>query len=228
VLIEAKRPVPQPLPVLRRTIAALPTLLPWVPTLSTVEPAANQPVAQIDKTVTLNGFHLDGTAPEVRLVNDRFKVDAPGTLTNISARKIEFKIPAAQADDFPVGVYRVGARVLLAGESAPRSTNQLALTIAPSFVGPATPVNRAGDGSASFSLSVSPALRAGQTARLVLGGAEYAPNPFADLATTLSFVIPDAPVDHHIARVRVDGIDSPIIDMTAPTPKFFDYRLVIQ
>jgi hypothetical protein len=75
---------------------------------------------------------------------------------------------------------------------------------------------------------MTPALRAGQTARLVLGATEYAPNPFADLATTLSFVIPDAPVGQHVARVRIDGIDSPIIDMSAPIPKFLDYRLVIQ
>jgi hypothetical protein len=79
-----------------------------------------------------------------------------------------------------------------------------------------------------LSLTVAPAVRAGQIVRLALGDMEYAPSPFPDLATTLGFVIPDAPVGRHIPRLRVDGIDSPIVDMTAATPKFFDYRLVIQ
>jgi hypothetical protein len=228
VLIQAKYPAPQPLPVLQRNIAALPSLVPSVPTLSSVVPEGRQPAVQIDKTVTLNGFNLAGTSPEVRLFNDRFNIEASATLLGTSATSLDFKIPASQANDFPVGVYRVDARMLLAGDTTPRVSNQLALTLAPSFVGPATPVTRASDGSASLSLSMTPALRAGQTARLVLGATEYAPNPFADLATTLSFVIPDAPVGQHVARVRIDGIDSPIIDMSAPIPKFLDYRLVIQ
>jgi hypothetical protein len=136
-------------------------------------------------------------------------------------------IPAARAADFPVGVYRIAARLTPSGDAAPRATNQLALTLAPSFAGPSADVMREGDGSASFSVSVLPALRAGQIVRLVLSGVEYAPQPFADLATTLSFVIPAAPVERHVAWLRVDGIDSPTIDMSARPPAFMPYRLRI-
>ena len=230
VLIQAQDPAPQPLPVLRRNIKALPTLAPWVPTLASITTEDKQPVAQLDKLITLNGYHLDGAAPEVRLVNDRFKIDEAATLAGSSANKLDFTVPGARANDFPVGIYRVVARMQAAGDPVPRTSNSLALTLAPSVNGlpPAQPITRAGDGSASFALSFTPAARAGQTVRLLLGSAEYAPQDFTSSATTLNFIIPNAPTGEHLVRLRIDGIDSPIIDMTAQPPAFLDQRINIQ
>jgi uncharacterized protein DUF4255 len=227
VLIQARNPAPLPLPVLERKIRALPTLTAWAPTLTSIEPSAKQPTVQIDKLVTLHGQALGGSAHEVQLFNDKFKVEEPLTPESVRGDKLEFRIPAARAADFPIGVYRVAASVLPAGESEPRRTNNLALTLAPTFVGPQQPVPRAGDGSASFSLTVTPALRTGQLARLVLGASEFAPQSFADGATTLNFTIANAPVGDHLARLRVDGVDSPVIDAEAKPPAFVTYRLRI-
>jgi hypothetical protein len=64
--------------------------------------------------------------------------------------------------------------------------------------------------------------------RLVLGAAEFVPQPFAAPIATLNFQIPNAPLGDHLARLRIDGIDSPIIDAGKTPPAFLDRRIKIQ
>ena len=233
VLIQALDPARSPLPVLSRQIFVRPDLLPPVPTIEAVVPDAKQPVAQLDKTIGLSGHHLGGTGREVVLVNDRFKIEE--TLPAVpdgSDSLVEFSIPIARAADFPVGVYRIGARVQRSGEPAPRDTNQLAMTLAPQITGLPMSVSRDGSGTASFTINFLPALRGGQTVSLVLGQQEFAPQPFTPPVTAFNFVIPNAPVakdvSGHLARLRIDGIDSPIIDPAAAPPTFLNQRIKIQ
>jgi Pvc16 N-terminal domain len=230
VLIQAEEPAPLPLPVLTRRVAVNPNLLPLVPNITAVVPAGSQFVVQLGTTVTLTGSHLDGSNPEAILANDRFEVDESLPAAGGSgATKLLFSIPPASAADFPVGVYRVGARVQLTGEPAPRTSNQLAMTLAPALTTlPAGPVARDGAGTATFSIGFTPAVRAGQIVRLVLGTSEFAPQPFAEGATSLNFVIPNAPVGTHLTRLRIDDIDSPIIDPSQSPPVFLDKRIEIQ
>ncbi len=56
--------------------SSIPGLVPPVPMLTAVVPPARQPVARIGDTIDLQGHDLDGTNREVRLVNDRFDIDA--------------------------------------------------------------------------------------------------------------------------------------------------------
>jgi hypothetical protein len=229
VLIQAVQPAVTPLPVLKRQLFVHPDLLPPMPNIATVVPAGSQPVAQLGTTVTLLGSHLAGTNPEVILVNERFEVEEVlPAAAGSSATKMLFSIPLASDEDFPVGIYRVGARVQLAGEMAPRATNQLALTVAPTITGlPGGPVDREADGSAIVTVGFTPAIRSGQVARLVVGTQEFAPEPFDPGRTSLEFVIPEAPVGDHLARLRIDGIDSPIIDPSVTPPAFLNKRVVI-
>lgn len=232
VLIQATDPTRSPLPVLARQVFVRPDLLPPVPTIDTVVPDGSQPVAQLGTTIGLSGHHLDGTGREVVLVNDRFEIEEALPAPDGGETLMQFSIPPTRAADFPVGVYRVGARVSRPGENAPRETNRLAMTIAPKVDGLPATVARDAGGTASFTIDFSPALRAGQTVGLVLGQQEFAPEPFTPPVTALDFVIPDAPVadqaSGHLARLRIDGVDSPIIDPGATPPTFLDQRIKIQ
>ena len=225
VLIQAEDPKPNPLPVLVRQLQALPGLGPTVPTLTAVAPKDKQNVVELDAEVTLEGFALDGTSHEVVLTNDRFEIEetVPATGTTL---KLLFTIPAARAADFPAGIYRICARVQKPGEPAPRVSNELALTIAPSISGLPMNVARVG-GTASFTLNFTPAARVGQAVRVVLGSGEFAPEPFSADAASLGFVIPDAPPGNHLARLRIDGIDSPIVNPAASPPAFLNRRIDI-
>lgn len=235
VLIQATDPTRTPLPVLSRQAFVRPDLLPPVPTIDAVVPDASQPVAQLGTTIGLNGHHLDGSGREVILTIDRFEVEIEKTLLALAGGGeglMQFSIPTAQANDFPVGAYRVGARVQLTGEPLPRETNRLAMTLAPQITGLPMNVMRDGAGTASFTINFLPALRAGQTVCLVLGQQEFAPQPFTPPVTALTFVIPNAPVATdplgHLARLRIDGIDSPIINRAATPPTFLNQRVKIQ
>ena len=225
VLIQAEDPKPSPLPVLVRKLDVIPGLAPTAPTLIAVVPAGKQHVIELDVEAAIEGFALDGSPRQVVLTNDRFEIakTLPATGT---AHRLLFTIPAASAANFPAGIYRVSARIQKAGESEPRVTNELALAVAPTIGGLPMNVPTVG-GTANFTLNFTPAARVGQTVRLVLGGAEFAPPPFTADTTSLSFAIPEAPVGNHLARLRIDGIDSPIINPEATPPRFLDRRINI-
>jgi hypothetical protein len=225
VLIQAEDPKPNPLPVLVRNLKALPNLTPPSPTLSAVVPKDGANMIELDMPVTLEGFALDGTSQEVLLSNDRFQVEQVIPASG-NATRLQFTIPAASAANFPAGVYRIALRVRKSGEPEPRLSNDLALTVAPNMAGLPMVVHRAGT-TASFTLNFTPAARVGQTVRLLLGAGEYAPQPFTADTTSLDFVIPNAPAGDFLARLRIDGIDSRIVNAAVVPPAFLNRRIQI-
>lgn len=238
VLIEAEEPSVAPLPVLsrgplvngrERGVVARASLIPPVPVIEKVVPEDQEPVAHLGADVELQGHNLDGNSRQVHLRNDRFRVDELVSASGDSQRQsMHFSIPTASADDFPVGFYQVAARLIRPPETEARTTNYLALVVAPTITTlPASPVVRDGDGTASFTLGFHPELRPGQSVSLFLGQHEYAPEEFSAPATSLDFEIPDALPGDYPLRLRVDGIDSPIIDRTSTPPSFNDRRITI-
>lgn len=239
VLIEADRPTRAPLPVLtrgavspasgrERGVVATPGLIPPLPMLEAVVPAGRQPVVRLGETVTLEGHHLDGGSREVLLRNARWDLDEALPAGGPSEpRRLTFTIPEARADDFPVGVYEVAARLVRPGESLPRGTNRLAAVVAPWITNLPQNVARDGEGNAQINLDFTPALRPGQTATLLLGEQEIAPETFTAPTTTLAFIVEDAVPGAPLARLRIDGIDSPVVDRSTTPPTFFDQRITI-
>ncbi len=237
VLIESTTPARAPLPVLSRGpvvagreqgIVTTPDLVPPLPTLEAVEPAGGQPVAQLGRAVTLRGHHLDGAEQQVRLANPRFGIETRLPAAGGTGDRLSFDIPIARAADFPVAVYDLAAELKRPGETAIRESNHLALVLAPELTDLPKTVTPDGSGDTSFSLQCQPQIRPEQTVKLILGQLEFEPEPFSSPTDTLDFVIPRAPSGEHLARLRVDGIDSPIIDREASPPAFLDKRLTIQ
>ena len=245
VLIEAREPTRVPLPVLRRGpvdpvtgrdrgVVVVPSLLPPVPMLTALVPPLRQPVARIGDALDLQGHALDGSGREVVLTNDKFEINrtivAEPAPANGAAVLLRFALAPALAATLPVGLYRVAARLIRPGESTPRETNRLAMVLAPQIVNLPLAVVRDGGGTASFTLQFTPALRPGQSAVLVLGQQEFLPELPAASSTALDFVLPNAPLGAHLARLRIDGIESPIIDLSAEPPAvpgFLNQRVTI-
>lgn len=234
VLIQSQQPARSPLPVLtrghvdpvtkrERGIAVNPSLVPPVPMLTSVVPPLRQPVARIGDTIELKGHDLDGTNREVRLVHDRFDIDTvipalapPATGAGV---RVQFTLDASLAATLPAGVYAVTVRVVRPGETQVRETNRLMMVLAPQMTNLPLTVARDGAGTANVAIDFVPVLRVGQTAVLVLDQSEYSPQAgLSSPATGLSFEIPNAPVGSHLARLRIDGIDSPIVDLSAAPP----------
>jgi len=248
VLIQARRPARTPLPVLTRGridedtgretgIAVQPSLLPSVPLLLRAEPPLRQPVAAIGDTVALHGSLLDGDDREAWLRSARLDIAqvlpvlAPAPDRPV-ATVAAFSLAGQQAA-LPAGVYRVNVRLTrpdAQGEDRLHESNPLLLTLAPRITNLPQTVARAGNGSASVSIQFTPNLREGQRAVLVLGAAELLPQTAGATPNSLVFVVPDAVVGVHLARLRIDDIDSPIIDMNfepPALPRFLDRTVEI-
>jgi hypothetical protein len=235
VLIESTLPARAALPVLSRGpvdlatgrdrgVVVEPNLLPPFPTIESVVPASLDPAATVGATVSIIGHHLDGTSRVIVLSNARFQIENEvPALPNASSTSMQAVVPT-----LPVGIYQVAIRVVRPGELQPRTSNALALAIGPEIGTPLpTSVARDGTGTATITLTCQPEVRPGQPASLLLGAREVFVEPFSAATSTLTFVVDAAPVGEHLVRLRVNGIESAIINRTATPPVFLNRRITI-
>ena len=234
VLIESPKPTRPTLPVLtrgpvdpvthlERGVAVQADLLPPFPTIQTVTATSGQPAATVGATVELVGHHLDGANPTILLSNSRFGINQAVSATGGSNTKISFTVPSV-----PAGLYQLAMQVIPPGESNPRTSNGLAMVIGPE-VTTALPIAvvRDGSGVATIVLSVQPQIQPGQVVSLLLGTQEVPHGAIMMATGTLTFAVAAALTGEFLLRLRVDGIDSPIIDRSAVPPVFYNYRVTI-
>jgi hypothetical protein len=227
VLIQARNPARSPLPVLERRLPVEPSAVPAVPTIESITPLDGLPVATIGSRTKLEGHHLgQSTGRKVLLENDRFDVrhlvDAVDGVGG--PERLEFVIPTGSAGALPAGVYRVS---VLLPSGTRRESNRLALTLAPKITKlPDDPVPAPGD-LAAFDVEFVPPLQQGQSARLIVGQIECAPNAFTVPIGKLRFAVPGARPGTYPVRLRIDGIESPIVEFVQGVPQFNDRRVVI-
>jgi hypothetical protein len=239
VLIEATRPAMSPLPVLtrgevdpvyhrERGVVVGADLIPPIPTLEAIVPADLQPVAQLDAPISFQGHHLDGTQRELHLSNTRFDVDQvlSASGANLGA-SMELLIPAARAADFPVGVYEASGLVVRPSETQTRETNRLGFTLAPDITNLPQSIARNGAGDVLITVAFTPQLRPGQRATLLVGQQEIAPQSVAAPTSSLDFLIVAPAVGDYLLRLRIDGIDSPIVKRNSTPPTFLDRQLTV-
>jgi hypothetical protein len=244
VLIDAQRPTITPLPVLSRGeidpvskrdrgVIVNPDLLPPYPTLFSAEPPAKQPVARLGETVKVTGIRLAG-AGATALLNHRL-VTTPVEIAVVpDAAGAEFSLtlpndPAAQTT-FAPGLWQLSLRVTPTGDTRVRETNGIGLAIAPApVIGadvplalPAANVVRTGvPPKVKVTMRSRPQVRIGQRATLALDEATADAEPRALAADPLVFVFPNTvPAGNRRVRLRVDGVDSPLVLRDGPAPTF--------
>jgi hypothetical protein len=235
VLIESTRAMRAPLPVLTRGavdsasgrdrgIVAQASLLAPFPTIQAIASTDLQPTAAVGGTIEITGHHLDGANTTVIFTNARFGIEqnqaasAGGSSTSLQA-----VVP-----NIPSGVYQMAVRLIRPTETDPRTSNQLSLAIRPQIT-TVLPISvaRDGQGDATITLDLQPQVRPGQPASLILGTIEVAAQAFSAPTGTLSFVVPAAPVGTHLVRLRIDGIESAIVNYAVQPPVFFNQRVTI-
>jgi hypothetical protein len=228
VLLQATEPTHKPLPVLERRGTVEPDLAFSFPRLDTVESKDGQHAITVGTAFELGGRDLGAAGGRIavivneRLVLERTTTEVPGTGND---RELELLLPESP-DDFPVGLYRVG--VLAPTADGPVPTNQLAFVLAPKLTSFGT-ITRAGD-LTTIPVNFLPRLRTGQVPRIVIGQREHVPDPFTGEVSSLTFTVPGLnPGSSHLVRLRIDGIDTSILDLTDPKKPAFDNgkRIVI-
>lgn len=233
VLIESNRPARTPLPVLRRGeedrgVTSQPDLLSPYPTLTAVTLPDKQPAARLTETLTLTGHHLDGTGVTVLfrhpLQDDPIAVPP----TSSTATEIQVTIPN-QPDDFPAGIYTAAVQLTRPDETFSRISNELPFALSPQL-SLATAV-RNGD-TITLTVTTIPTIRRQQRAALLLGPHEIPAQPHPTATDTLTFLAVDDPPGkfstgaEFFMRLRVDGVDSLLIDYLAQPPQFDENQKV--
>ena len=211
-----------------RGIVAEPSLVAALPGITAVQPPDARTGALLGDTVTVVGHHLDGSDRAVRLTDQQQGVDREvPALSGAESGSLRFTVPNTPAQ-LPVGTYALRALVRRPGEATRRESNRLSLTILPAITS-ALPITVARDaqGTADIPLTVRPQVRPYQRASLVLGSLEILAEAHPTPTASLTFRAANAPVGSHLVRVRVDGIDSVLIDTSASPPVFLDRRVVI-
>jgi hypothetical protein len=139
-------------------------------------------------------------------------------------RKFDFTVPAS----VPVGTYDVTVDVRATATAPTQTTNRLPLTVAPRITS-SFPINVTRDPNnvATINLTCSPTVGSDQTASLILGTREIAAEPHPTPTANVRFVVRDAPVGSHLTRLRVDGIESILVNRTVTPPVFLNLRVVI-
>lgn len=236
VLIEAAAPVRTPLPVLtrgerhpvtgaERGPVVVTGLVPPYPTLTEIQPPNRQPVAQLGEMVRLLGHHLDGTGHAVVFTHPR--LDTAITLTpaaaDIAADEIVVTIPSGVPEDWPAGLYAV--HVALTREGAERTTNVLPLALAPTIDVAGIVVDVDG-GTTTLTVPVAPEVWPAQRASLVVGQREAVAEDQPAQTDTLTFVMENLAPDTYLIRLRVDGVESVLVDRSVTPPAFLTSQQV--
>jgi hypothetical protein len=197
-----------------------------------VELPNQQTAAHLGDTVALGGAQFDGADQILLLSLPRLDIEqAIAPPSAVAADRIEFVIPD-QPTDYPAGNYSMALQVGRPGESQPRTTEQVSLRIAPritSLVSPPQVFPRGNDDDhvAIVTLSCSPEVRPTQRVSLIIGSREVVADDHPATTADLAFTVRDAPLGVHYVRLRVDGVDSQLVDRGKSPPAYFDHRIEI-
>jgi hypothetical protein len=210
------------------------------------------PTARLGDVLVISGHHLDGingqkdNTPFVRFTNLRvgfIREIAPDA--GATAGEIQVTLPAndpanlSNPNNFAAGFYTLAVvfrRKDNAGAADPTGivvgeTNELAFSLVPQIktINP----TRAPKGDVTFNITCNPAVQPGQRVSLLFSDREipFAPQPpIAVPAEQLTFVVKSAAPGTYFLRLRVDGVDSLLVDPAIDpitTPPVFDPNMQV-
>jgi hypothetical protein len=239
VLIESKYQTCSPLPVLSRGrpdlitgrdegVITQPDLLPPFPTIQDVKPPDQQPAVRMGERLIVSGHHLDGDHATVRFTHARSLYSLELSASS-DAASIEVIIPPDPApgavdpdspenpDNWQIGIYSICGIISRTGHPE-RTTNELSVALAPFINSINLSVT---DGTVELTLTCSPKVWKNQIVTLVVGDREITAEPvIPDKTDTLIFRSASLLSGPQWVRLRVDGIESILIDRSGSLPVF--------
>jgi hypothetical protein len=222
-LIDSTQAKKTPLPVLTRGpgdkgILSQSNLTPPFPALDQIQFPNSQTSARLGDSLILTGNHLDGTSVGLVFNHPLWStaVEIPpqpgGTSTQVTVN-----IPNSPTS-WPAGFYTVSLLVQRSGETYRRTTNQLSFALAPRIT--IAPANAAGP-NINYTATCSPEVWPAQNAALLLGDQEIAAQPHASQTASLNFQAQGLTAGVYFVRLRIDGVDSLLVNRSV-TPPVFD------
>jgi hypothetical protein len=231
VLIESTRPAKTPLPVLRRGeddrgVTSQADLESPFPALAGITLPGRDASLLLGQTLTLGGQHLDPGTLRAHFDNPHLTDPVPFTVKTRTETEVSIEADGAQAEQkWVAGFYSVSLELDDAGRVT--TTNAVPLALAPEILTLPSQVQRLGlDKTATIPVTFRPEIRPAQRASLLWGDLEIPAPAHATQTDSLSFVLPHAPLGKRFVRLRIDGVDSLLIDFTADPPVFDPARML--
>ena len=246
VLIDSSRPTKTPMPVLMRGaekdnngtilresgIISEPDLIPPTPTLvsiSIAEPKKKTAV-ELGDLMTLRGHNLAGA--EIIQLSSRRLQELPDTDQKVGATKlldvvesseneVKFKI-SDEPDNWVVGFYSVSATIKDGAKE--ETTNEVVFSLVPLVTGvsPNVVTPTGPNNLAQIAVSCSPKILPSQEISVLIGDRSIKVGKRSVPLDKFEIEIDDAPIGKLHVRLRVDGIDSEVIDRDKNPPTFRD------
>jgi hypothetical protein len=188
-----------------------------------VQTPGSETSAVLGDNLLLSGHDLDGTNVSVEVSHPRLPNPVPlPAPSNATATDITVNLPN-QPLNFPAGIYTISVSVIRPTETFKRTTNALPFAVAPEITGPINVARNANE--ITVTLSCSPQVLPEQRIALLLGGDEVPAEPHPAKTGNLTFIAMDDPpgkfaTGDYFVRLRVDGVDSLLIDRSVQPPKF--------
>ncbi len=258
ILIESTRSARAPLPVLTqgkddRGPIAQGDLIPPFPAIDLINVPSGRSNALLNDQITLIGHHFtlntgDPAQVEVSVQFSTTRLPQPLLATILANQRtdtqISVTIPHQAGVFYPAGLYLITANVSPVGQPLDtRVTNELPLLLAPTIAQinganlpapPAPPISVArinivnGLGDATLQIKCSPEVTPDQSAALLIGDRTVNAEAHTTQTDTLTFSATQLAAGTYRLRLRIDGVDSPLTDLSNPAqPKFDDSQRVM-
>lgn len=240
VLIESLRAARAPLPVLTRGsapagagdqgITLQPNVGPVTPGIESLSPPAQQASVRLGEALTIDGHLLAGDMVRVIVNHTRWTSTKYLLPDSVSAWKVSVTLPSggtAEAE-WPAGTYMlsVGVTRVLGGPEI--VTNELPFTLAPTMPS-ISPTSGTPDlnGEIVLTVDVAPEVWPQQRVSVIVGDRTFKAEPFAVKADSLQFTLGGLGSGTYRVRLRVDGVDSLVVDKTTKPPSFVGPELEV-
>jgi Pvc16 N-terminal domain len=228
VLIQSSTPPVAPLPVLTRGSGDQgPAVQGSVSegVLGSVVSADGQLYPRLGGVISLGGEGLAGTSVAVRLTNQLLAITRTVPATSATSTSASVQLPNNPAS-FPAGMWMVQAVISSAGQPD-WVTNELAFGLAPQVTNLPLTATRDGSGKATVVLDCSPHVWQTQECTLLLGSASF---PLTSARTaplsSVRFEVTGLGPGRYPARLRVDGVDSLLVNASVTPPVYDTSQLV--
>ncbi|OYE02932.1 DUF4255 domain-containing protein [Nostoc sp. 'Peltigera membranacea cyanobiont' 232] len=232
VLIESSQPAKTPLPIIKRQSSdrgpiVQSDLSSPLPTLVSLQLPNQQASARLGDILIFNGFHLDAENVVIYFTNIRLEISLEvSPIATRTATDIRVQLPDEPVN-WAAGFYTVVVGVTRTGEPN-RTTNELSFALAPKILD-ITPRQATADanGEVTLTLILSPQVRPRQRVALLLGDREVLAQPHPTQTDRLEFRIAGVTPSEYFVRVRIDGVDSLLVDRTVTPPVFDQNQKVV-
>lgn len=198
-----------------------------VPELASITFPSALPSARPGDRLILRGKRLDGPEVRVRFENPRIGDIAVAPEAGGSGDTLAVTIPDVP-DEWVAGLYHLSVSTRGATGQPARSTNRLAFQLSPipDLQSAQTKVSRLGDGGLKIEMEMRPQIQREQRVELILGDTLVEAQPRPGKTSNATFLLPDLPADTYRVRLRVDGVQSWLIN--EDNPEEFDSSIAIE